>query len=151
IMQAASIVSPSGVYAGISVSSGDGVTVNAGGSDTVRLIGLTITGLGGLNGVVVLAVGTFIADHLVVTGFDNDGMQISGGGQLWVVRDSRFVANGVAGLDFFSGTVTGALHVEGSSFENNGYGVTFNSTGPTGAIVSSSALRNGAAFVVNSG
>src|SRR4029450_1625619 len=47
IAKAVSIIAPAGIYAGISVSSGNGVTVNAGASDKVVLRGLTINGQGG--------------------------------------------------------------------------------------------------------
>jgi hypothetical protein len=49
ITQSVSITSPPGVYAGISVQSGDGITINAPGA-TVVLRGLTINGQGGLSG-----------------------------------------------------------------------------------------------------
>src|SRR5438874_11521405 len=51
INQAVSLVAPPGVYAGISVFSGTGITVNAGPSDVVTLRGLTLTGLGGADGI----------------------------------------------------------------------------------------------------
>src|SRR5438477_7651459 len=41
------IVCPTGVYAGITVTSGDGIAVSAGASDTVVLRGLTINSAGG--------------------------------------------------------------------------------------------------------
>ena len=47
-----SIISPPGIYAGVSVVSGNGVTVNAPGA-TVVLRGLSINGQGGANGVLV--------------------------------------------------------------------------------------------------
>src|SRR3981189_196245 len=49
VTQSVSITSPPGVYAGISVQSGDGITINAPGA-TVVLRGLTINGQGGLSG-----------------------------------------------------------------------------------------------------
>src|SRR5438270_10909431 len=51
ITQAVSIVAPPGVYAGISVFSGTGITVNAGASDVVTIRGLTLNGLGGNRGI----------------------------------------------------------------------------------------------------
>ncbi len=42
IAKSISIIAPPGVYAGISTFSGDGIDINAGGSDTVILRGLTI-------------------------------------------------------------------------------------------------------------
>ena len=152
IAQAVAIVSPPGVYAGISVQSGDGITVTAGGNDTVRLAGLTITGLGGNNGVVVTSVGTFVAENLVVIGFLNNGMLITGSGLQWVVRGSHFIGNGGKGLEFTSGSSVGALHVEGSGFEKNHVGLSYNASNPVGTIVSSTASRNDIdAFVVSAG
>src|SRR5215467_2941533 len=43
IGKAISITAPSGIYAGVSVFSGDGITVNAGSSDVVVLRGLTVS------------------------------------------------------------------------------------------------------------
>src|SRR5207244_8950603 len=51
ISQAVSLVAPPGVYAGISVFSGTGITVNAGPSDVVTIRGLTLNGLGGTDGI----------------------------------------------------------------------------------------------------
>src|SRR5438477_9591417 len=51
ISQAVSLVAPPGVYAGISVFSGAGITVNAGPSDVVTIRGLTLNGLGGNTGI----------------------------------------------------------------------------------------------------
>src|SRR6266568_4863825 len=47
ISQAVSLIAPPGVYAGISVFSGAGITVSAGASDVVVIRGLTLNGLGG--------------------------------------------------------------------------------------------------------
>src|SRR5207302_10656614 len=51
INQAVSLVAPPGVYAGISVFSGTGITVAAGATDVVTLRGLTLNGLGGNYGI----------------------------------------------------------------------------------------------------
>jgi hypothetical protein len=50
INKSVSIIAPPGVYAGVTVSSGDGITISAPGA-TVALRGLSIHGLGGTNGV----------------------------------------------------------------------------------------------------
>lgn len=47
ITKAVSIIAPPGIYAGVSVSAGDGVTVNAGPSDRVVLRGLNIVAIPG--------------------------------------------------------------------------------------------------------
>ncbi|MEO8675952.1 MAG: hypothetical protein ABI569_10255 [Casimicrobiaceae bacterium] len=47
VTKSVSIVAPQGIYAGITVFSGAGVTINAGASDIVVLRGLSINGQGG--------------------------------------------------------------------------------------------------------
>ena len=51
ITQGVSIIAPAGIYAGVTVSAGDGITINAPGA-VVRLRGLSINGQGGNDGIV---------------------------------------------------------------------------------------------------
>src|SRR5215469_1161281 len=51
ISKAISIVNEEGVEAGVTVTSGDAITINAGANDVVNLRGLTIVGAGGANGI----------------------------------------------------------------------------------------------------
>src|SRR5262245_31209797 len=51
ITQAVSIVNEEGVEAGITATSGDAISINAGASDVVNLRGLTIVGAGGATGI----------------------------------------------------------------------------------------------------
>ena len=53
ITKSISVTAPPGIYAGISVFSGDGITINASATDTVVLRGLTINGQGGANGITI--------------------------------------------------------------------------------------------------
>jgi hypothetical protein len=70
ITQAVSITAPPGVYAGITVFSGDGIDINAGASDTVILRGLTINNQGSAgNGIVFNSGGTLRIESCVVNGF----------------------------------------------------------------------------------
>src|SRR5689334_2710230 len=52
INKSVSIIAPQGVYAGISVFTGDGIDINAGPSDVVILRGLTVNSQGGANGII---------------------------------------------------------------------------------------------------
>jgi hypothetical protein len=124
ITQAVSIIAPAGVYAGVSVFSGDGVTVNAGTSDTVVLRGLTITGVGGANGVVVNTAGSVDVGRVEISGFSGDGIKFNGGSRL-TVRDSIVRGNAEYGLEFAPGA-TAFLTIEGSSFDSNNVGVGVN-------------------------
>ena len=71
INKAISIVAPSGVYAGVTVSSGDGIDINAGPSDTVILRGLTIIQQGSVGefGVAFNSGRTLHIESCVVNGF----------------------------------------------------------------------------------
>src|SRR5207237_10269160 len=72
ITQSISIITPPGVYAGITVFSGDGITVNSG-TGTVRLVGLTINGLGGDNGIVFNSGNALYLDNVTISGFGGVG------------------------------------------------------------------------------
>src|SRR5215472_3306097 len=68
ITQAVSITAPPGVYAGISVFSGDGITITAGGSDTVILRGLTLNNQGSTGtGIICTMVGTLHIESCVAS------------------------------------------------------------------------------------
>lgn len=70
ISQAVSLEAPEGVYAGITVASGDGITVAAGTSDVVVLRGLTLVGAGTSgNGITVASAGTVHIEHCTIRGF----------------------------------------------------------------------------------
>src|SRR6266567_614359 len=60
-----------GVYAGITVTSGDGVYISVGSSDTVVLRGLTLNGVGGTDGISFHAGGNLHVENCVVTGFSD--------------------------------------------------------------------------------
>jgi len=51
IGQSVSLTTPAGVYAGVTATAGDAVTVTIASTDRVILTGLTISGLGGNNGI----------------------------------------------------------------------------------------------------
>jgi hypothetical protein len=96
ITQAVSITAPPGVYAGISVFSGDGVDINAGSTDTVILRGLTINNQGSTGrGIVFNTGGTLHVESCVVNGFSaslSAGLIILGPGNL-EVKDSIIRGN----------------------------------------------------------
>ena len=81
ITKAVSIVAPAGVYAGVSVATGDGIVVNAGAADVVKLRGLRLNGTGGANGTVATAdSGRDIGDD-EVDGFAGRGLDFAAPGE----------------------------------------------------------------------
>ena len=106
------IIAPSGVYAGISVLAGDGVTVTTSNVvDRVTLNGLTINNQGATgSGIVYNGVGRLLVVNTVVNGFSSAGS---------------------AGLNF-TPTASSNLRVENSEFRLNATGI--NVEPPSGAI-----------------
>ena len=93
ITQSVALISPSGVYAGISAFSANAVTINAP-SGVVILEGLTMNGLGAANGIELTdAAATYIED-CVVSNFSNHGLEVIGGSTLFV-KNTTLRRNGV--------------------------------------------------------
>jgi hypothetical protein len=87
IMQPVSIISPAGVYAGISASSGDAIQVNISEFDRVTLKGLTINGAGtAFNGIDFISTGRLNLEDISVTGFTVNQILSNGGGSLSLHR-----------------------------------------------------------------
>jgi hypothetical protein len=150
VTQAVSITAPPGVYAGISVFSGDGIDINAGSMDTVILRGLAINNQGSQgSGIVFYAGGTLHIEGCVINGFANNTDSaagvIFGAATRLEVKDSTIRGNNF-GIDLHP--VSGSAHVtidrvllEG----NSQYGL----IGEEGSIVSvrnSVATGNGVGF-----
>lgn len=101
IAKALTVLAPPGVYAGIAVSSGAGVTVNVAASDVVVLRGLTIHGTGGEDGIIFNSgAGTLhvedcaISDFTSGSGDGNQGIDANVG--RLIVNDTRIKNAGAA-------------------------------------------------------
>src|SRR5580704_4130366 len=111
ITKAVTIEAPSGVYAGITVTAGDGIDINAAAPNTtpgtVILRGLTINNQGASGGgVVVISVGTLYVENCVINGFSSE----TGGPQ----------GSGIGGLGFLC---PGNLEVKDSVMRGNTNGI----------------------------
>ena len=104
IAQPVSVIAPSGVYAGISVLSGNGVTVTtANATDRVTLSGLTINNQGSTgSGIVFDGVGHLLVSNTIATGFA-----------------SSVTSHGL----WFHPTASSTLQVENSEFRANFLGI----------------------------
>jgi hypothetical protein len=90
ITKSVSIIAPPGVYAGISVFSGDGIDINAGVFDTVILRGLTVNNQGSMGNGVVFNTGLKLhVEGCVINGFSSGGSAgvslLAGGAQAEVI------------------------------------------------------------------
>ncbi len=118
ISQAMNITAPKGIYAGVTVSSGDGITVNAPGA-TVRLSGITINGQGGTNGINVVAVGYLEADNLTIMNLVN-GISATASGAFIRISNSSVKNNANAGITASSTSTPLALDLNTVNVNFNG-------------------------------
>jgi hypothetical protein len=139
ITKAISITAPLGIYAGISVPSGTGITINAGGSDNVTLRGLTLNGASSGTGIQFNTGATLTVVDCSVTGFFS-GLVFSPSAATssCIVEHSVFLNNASIGINQ---NITGNLIVRnsvvsGSSAGGTGINVHANSaSGATASIV----------------
>ena len=96
ITQSVTITAPTGIYAGISVFSGDGITINAAGTDTVVLRGLTINGQGGANGITITNALVVHVENCVIANMTGIGINQAKG--LLEVKDTIVRNNGNIGV-----------------------------------------------------
>jgi hypothetical protein len=142
IIKSVSLIAPPGIYAGISVVSGDGVTINAPGA-TVVLRGLSINGQGGSFGVSVAQVSRVRIESCVIANMTSNGILDTAAGDMIVV-DTIVRDNGGAGIGVSaSGASVTVDHVRS---EHNGFDG-FYLDGGYGSISESVFARNGGSGV----
>lgn len=100
VTKAVQVIAPTGVYAGVTFTSGNGVAINAGASDIVVLRGLTINALGGNTGISYTSGQALHIEGCVINGVTNTGgsgrgIDVTGGGRIFI-KDTT-VRNGAGG------------------------------------------------------
>lgn len=122
ITQSVSIIAPSGVYAGISVSSGNGITIN-GADIKVRLRGLQVNGLGGATGIFFQQGTELVVEDSTITNMGDNGIDLRAPNSNTIVSGTAIRANVNSGIyaDAFSGPVN--LTVSHSRLEANQWGL----------------------------
>lgn len=137
------ITAPPGIYAGVSALSGDGISITGPvfSPIAVRLAGLTIVGLGGVNGIIIIGNAAVEIERCRVSGMNGDGLAqpasystltirgsefsgnngsgIQSSGGILIVADTVVKGNGASGLHSNSGFVS----IHGSTFNLNLRGV----------------------------
>jgi len=119
ITKSLSIIAPPGVYAGISVSVGDGVSILTVPTDAVTLRGLTINNVGmGARGIFFNGAGRLFVSDVTITGFLFEGLRMNPlAPSEIVVERSAISRNGGRGISIESGAgvdikaVMDGLHV----------------------------------------
>jgi CSLREA domain-containing protein len=122
--QAVSIVVPQGIYAGVTASSGDAITVSAGPTDVVSLRGLTINSLGGVNGIRFVSGAALQLEGCSISGFA-DGLRVEGSGDLSLV-DVRIRYSTSAAVDLLPASPSHVVALR-CRFENASAGLAIES------------------------
>jgi len=119
ITKSITIAAPAGIYAGISVAGGNGVTVNGAGI-TVTLRGLTINQLpGGVNGISFVQGNRLVVKDCDIGGDFMNAINVAAANSQVVVTSTTLHE---ADYGFFAlGTITATL--DGVHLDGNGYGV----------------------------
>jgi hypothetical protein len=125
ITKSVSIIAPPGVYAGIKVSSGSAITINAGANDIVTLRGLTLKGFSNaISGIQGNTVGTLIVEGCSISGF-NCGF-LCGNGITFVAPNSNLIvinsdiSSNHYGLGIYNTTGSVKASIDHVHSENNG-------------------------------
>jgi len=144
ISQSVSLIAPAGVYAGISVASGNGVTIATAGV-AVTLNGLTINGIGGANGILMTDGVSLQVENCTVSGFNlNATAAINISAFAEVVISNTVVTKSNIGIALDGGVNAHISNVK--AINNTAQGIVMGGTNnaPTFAIVSESiASHNG--------
>jgi hypothetical protein len=145
ITKSVSIIAPAGIYAGISVLSGDAITVNAPGAIVV-LRGLSINGQGGNNGITLLAAARLRVENCVVSAMHVAGISHTAANAELIVQDTLVRDN--VGSGIYLVAALGYLVLERVQSEHNGGdGVSFTagagSPGAYARITDSDFTHNG--------
>jgi hypothetical protein len=114
ITQSLTIEAPPGVTAFVHPSTGDGITINAGATDTVVLRGLVLNGGPG-NGIKANTVGTLHIENCVISGFSALGIDITAPGSRSFIKDTICRQNAFSGINIASGRAS----IDHCRFEGN--------------------------------
>ena len=145
INKSITIEAPAGAYAGITVTSGDGIDINAG-TGTVILRGLTVNNQGSSGTGIKFNTGaTLHIESCVVNGFTNGssaGIEVAGPGNI-VIQNTIARGNAAGILVDISTAGTSTVTMDQLHLDANNEGLFVNST-DSGAIVGA-AIRNSSA------
>ncbi len=146
ITKSVSIIVPPGIYGGISVLSGNGVTINAPGA-TVVLRGLSINGQGGTHGILLQQAARVRVESCVVSNMAGVGVYHQADNGEMIVLDTISRDNGDAGFSLVARDASIVLdHVRSEHNVNVGFYMA-----PVVPATSASAMVTNSLFAHNGG
>jgi len=121
-----SLIAPRGVYAGVSVPGGAGITISAAATDVVTLRGLTLNGTGGGDGIYLASGGVLYLQQLTIQNFSDYGiLALPTTSAVLRIEDTTVTRSGITGA--FLGSQTMGVIVQctivDSRFEDGSNGV----------------------------
>jgi hypothetical protein len=146
ISQSVAIIAPRGVYAGVSVPNGNGITVN-GGNIKVTLRGLTINGQGGNDGISVALAGVVHIENCTITNMAGDGVDIADDGAI-LIKDSLIRDNSGVGVHLRDTASVSTLRIDRTRIERNGEQGIYVEPTSTLTVIDSTIADNGSEGVV---
>jgi hypothetical protein len=142
VTKAISVISPPGIYAGITASGQFGIDVVAGSFDTVVLRGLTINGQGGVDGIRIVSAKQVHIEDCVITNMQNQGVYIPGGNYVRIAN-TLLRSNGKSGVFVpTANTHDITLSIENTQAVHNGQAGYFLQGGSQVTLHNSSAIDN---------
>jgi len=146
IDRSVSITGPDGTYAGITATSGNGVTMNTAGVN-VALRGLTINGIGGANGILVTNGSSLRIENCTVSGFTGSSTAgINIGAPAKVVISNTVVTGNNIGIVLDGGTNADISRVRAVDNSAHGIAMVGTSNATTNAVVSDSIVSSNGVF-----
>jgi hypothetical protein len=142
IAQSVKIFAPPGVYAGITVFSGDGVVVNGTSAVSVVLRGLTINGQGGSHGIYFVNGGSLAIEDSIIEGMKQNGVIIAAHSSRSTLRNVTVRNNPGVGVSIFAVAAQARVDIDAVHVEGNGGDGLFVGTGARVTIRNSTFSRN---------
>jgi hypothetical protein len=141
ITKSVSIIAPPGVYAGVSVASGTGITVNAAPADKVVLRGLSVNGQGGSDGIAFVQGAELNIDGCEIANMGANGIVVSAANGNATIRNTISRDNAANGISILGGSARVVL--DNVQLTNNGGSGLYAMNAAT-AIISASIIAGNA-------
>ena len=143
ISKSISLIAPPGIYAGVTVFSGDGIVIDGPGI-VVVLRGLSINGQGGQSGINLLQGARLSIESCVISNMKGDGILHGADGSEMIVLDTILRDNLGNGIDVLAAATVVLDHVRSEHNVVHGFTMLSLSTSVSAAITDSVFARNGA-------
>jgi len=138
VAKSITLTAPSGVYAGVTVTSGTGIAI-AGGGVAVTLRGLTFNGQGGSTGIAFTQGSKLNVENCDIAGFGSNGIAITAPGSIVAIRNTSARENAGAGVSI-AATATIQVNLDDVRLVNNALNGLY-ATGPVRATITSSIVE----------